>query len=73
MTDIADLKVLDLKVENEDPLPENFLNLGTMHHAAAAIGNLINSIICWVQMHSSWYPRLQFKVAKNEQQGEVPF
>ncbi len=37
---------LSLAVENEDPLPENMGNAGTMNHAATAVGNWITPTIC---------------------------
>ncbi len=44
--DISELRALGLEVENEDPLPENRANVGTMHHAAEAVGNWVNPIVC---------------------------
>ena len=45
-SDISQLRSLGLEVENEDPLPENFANVGTMHRAAKAVGNWTNPILC---------------------------
>ncbi len=44
--DISELLALGLEVENEDPLSENRANVGTMHHAAEAVGNWVNPIVC---------------------------
>ena len=37
---------MGLEVENEDPLPENIPNVGTMNCAAEAVGNWIMPTIC---------------------------
>lgn len=44
--DASELRALGLEVENEDPLPENLQNVGTMNCAAEAVGNWITPIIC---------------------------
>ena len=42
----SELRALGLEVENEDPLPENIPNVGTMNCAAEAVGNWITPTIC---------------------------
>ncbi len=44
--DASELHALGLEVENEDPLPENLPNVGTMNCAAEAVGNGIMPPIC---------------------------
>ncbi len=44
--DTSKLCALGLAVENEDPLPKNMANVGTMKHAAEAVGNWITPTIC---------------------------
>ncbi len=44
--DASELRALGLEVENEDPLPENIPNVGTMNRAAEAVGNWITPTIC---------------------------
>ncbi len=46
ISDIAELQALGLEVDNEDPLPENLANVGTMNCASKAIGNWIDPNIC---------------------------
>ncbi len=43
---VSELHALGLVVENEDPLPENLQNVGTMNYAADAEGNWIILTIC---------------------------
>lgn len=45
-SDIGELSALGLKVDNEDPLLENLLNVGTMNHASEAAGTWINPSLC---------------------------
>ncbi len=44
--DSSELCALGLVVENEDPLPENMTNVGTMNCAAKAVGNWIKPTTC---------------------------
>ncbi len=46
MSDISNLQALGLEVKHKDLLPKNLRNLGTMNHAAAAVGNWVNPTVC---------------------------
>ncbi len=45
-SDIGELRALGLEVDNEDPLPENLPNIGTMNLASEEVGTWINPSLC---------------------------
>ncbi len=55
MSDIADILALSLEIDNEDPLPKNPPNVGTINNHAKPFGRWICQIVCpWVQEANSW-------------------
>ncbi len=46
MSDIADILVLGLEIDNEDPLHENLANVQTMNKCAKPVGRWICPIVC---------------------------
>ncbi len=46
MSDLADILALVLHIDNEDPLPENLPNIGTMKNHAEQVGQRIHWIVC---------------------------
>ncbi len=46
MSGITDILALGLKIDNEDPLPENPPNVGTINNRAQPVGTWICPIVC---------------------------
>ena len=46
VSDLADILALGLQIDNEDPLPENLPNVGTMNKRAEPVGRWICPIVC---------------------------
>jgi len=46
VSDLADILALGLQIDNEDPLPENLPNVGTINNRAEPVGRWIHPIVC---------------------------